>query len=226
MNTQTISPKFTLNASKVHDQLDDLRAKLNEQARERGLDTAFEAGVLADALSDTDLGRRYLSLVRRSELLAYLPDRRTAIAWALVGGSVVWIARRRGWDKHALYTVTRTGNALRRAGGRLRTRMSRRSTDSIPAQFTVTPAAVTAYGLAGSDTPVTVAVPASDGYETRTGRLITLNGEYFAIVTGEMPYVFLPDQVAAVTMNVDANNKDNQAVITLIENPVPAPDLD
>ena len=220
MNTQTISTIF-MNTHKVHDQLDTLRAQLNNLARDRGLDGAFDKGVLAAALTDTDLGRRYLSLTRHANRLAFLPDRRIVIAWTLVGAGIYLTARRRGWDQRARRAVIR-------AGRQLRARLPRRKTaGGIPPQFTVTPAAATAYKLAGSDSPVTVLTPAdADGtYDPRHGQLITLGDEYFALLVGEMPYLFLPDQVAQVGMTVDANGNGHRAVITLTENPVAVPDL-
>ncbi len=225
MNTQTIpNPKisFTLNANKVHDQLDTLRAALNELAREHGLDTAFDAGVLTDTLRDTPLGQRYLALTRRADLLTHLPDRRTTIAWGIVGGSMLRIARRRGWDKRARRTLSRAGSAMRRTGSRVRARFTR--TPQMPAQFTVTPAAGAAYNLACNREVVRVVTPADNGSEVRTGHLITLNNEFFAVLVGEQPYVFLPDQIAKVEMQVAANDTTH-ATVVLAENPVVVPEL-
>jgi len=214
MNTQTMKP-FTLNLNKVHDTLDTLRAELNAQARERGLDGAFNAGVLTDALRDTDLGQRYLALTRRADRLAHLPDRRQVIGWSLVAGSAMWLARRRGWDKRVLNTLTRAGRALR-------ARLPRRRA-GIPAQFAVTPAATAVYDLARNGETVRLQVPKLLGdtlndIKERSGRLITLGDEYFAVLVGEMPCLFLPDQVGDVQLSINADGS-HTAVITLLETP-------
>jgi len=215
MNTSTISTKFTLNTNKVHDQLDTLRARLNEQARDHELDGAFEAGVLRDTLADTDLGQRYLALIHRADLLSRLPDRRTALKWGIVGGGMIYIARRRGWDKRALHTLSRVSS-------RVRARFARKA--QIPPQFTVTPAAGIAYDLACHREVVSVVTPTDNGDEVRAGQLITLNDEFFAVLVGEQPYAFLPEQIARIEMQVAANDT-TQATVVLAENPVVVPEL-
>lgn len=226
MNTQ-----FTLNIDKIHDTLDTLRAALNQRAREQGLDSAFDTGVLANDLRDTDIGMRYRALIRRADFLAYLPDRRTAINATIVGVSIYIVARRRGWDKRALRTAAWSANALRRSGRRLRARFARRRDKTMPATtpdaFAVTQAALAAWEFVDRQETVSVATPNGEDYEVRSGRLSALNDVYFVVLVGETPYIFLPDQIADVRMHVGANDEQHNVLITLIEDPVAAatPDL-
>lgn len=94
----------------------------------------------------------------------------------------------------------------------------------VPEPFLASFASLRVFNLVHTNSPVTVMVPAGDEHASRSGKLLTMNDEYFAIVSDGLPYLFLPDQIESVA-TIEYADGSKATVITLAEAPVLVPDV-